>query len=293
MTSTLAALAEDEENKEIVGEFMRTRLSEERRSLDPAIFLARLIEVIPGAREEERKARRAALTLVLSAERLLLPILAFENPLTFEIGNELSALLEQMQQTDSILRERIAEARAIPQLPLVDQLLHISNHLLGARLSVQSALVARAAEEQARLKALAEQAAETPQQIERTSFPWKKIAKYAAAAIVLIVFAGLSLRALTLKSTAADQRDRDVQVLDIKEMPGASTIVGARQKGKMLVVVVSNAWVAWTDDQKKEQLEALLHYGEPLGVDTVMLVDSKGVQRGSVANAKVTLDAPH
>lgn len=292
LTSTLSALAEDDENKEIVADFLRTRLSEERRSLDPAIFLARLLEVVPGARDEERKARRLALALILNAERLLLAILDIDNPLTVEIESELSALLPQMQQTDSILRERIAEARAIPQLPLVDQLLHVSNHLLGARLSLQSALVARAAEELARQKALAEQKDVTPHKAERTHRPWRKLARYAAAAVVLIVFAGLSLRALTLRSTAGDQRDKDVQVLDIKEMPGASVIVGARQKGQILVVVVSSAWVSWPEDQKREQLEALAHYGEPLGVNTVMLVDSGGSQHGSIANSKVTLDSP-
>jgi hypothetical protein len=143
LSETLAVLAEDEENKPIVAAFLRTPLSEERKSIDPTIFLAPLVEQEPGQREEERQARRGALILILRAEKLLVTKLAFDDPITAGTEAELAELLELMQQTDSTLRRLILEARAASQLALVDQLLHISNHLLGSRLSMQSAIVAR------------------------------------------------------------------------------------------------------------------------------------------------------
>jgi len=100
----------------------------------------------------------------------------------------------------------------------------------------------------------------------------------------------LTNSALTLRSTASEERDKEVQILEVKEMPGASVIVGARQRHQLMVVIVSDAWAKWPDDQKREQLDALHHYGEPLGADTVVLVDSGGAQRGSATNSGVSLD---
>jgi hypothetical protein len=293
LSLTLCTLAEDEENKEIISEFLRTPLSEERQSLDPAIFLARLPEVEPGEREEERQARRGALALILRSERerLVFSKLALDDPITAETETELAALLEEMQQTDSTLRRLIAEARASSQLPLVDQLLHISNHLLGARLSLQSALVERGAEELARQEELAREKAEAARAPKKAGINWWGIGRYAAAAVVLIVCAVLTMRALTLKSTAHEQRDKEVKILDVKDMPGSEVLVGARLKQKIMVVIVSPAWVRWPDEQKRDELKALLQYGEPLGVDTVMLVDSGGAQRGSVSDSHLTLDS--
>src|SRR5205823_5243388 len=129
---TLSGLAEDDENKEIISEFLRTPLSEERRSLDPATFLARLPEGVFEDDQEERQARRGSLSLILRSERLLRFKLGNDNPINAETEAELSELLEGMQQTDSVLRRLISEARAGSQLMVVDQLLHVSNHLLGA-----------------------------------------------------------------------------------------------------------------------------------------------------------------
>ena len=290
LSVTLCALAEDEENKQIISEFLRTPLSEERQLLDPAIFLAALPEAEPGDREEERQIRRVALSLILRSEKLLFAILSTEGPITPETESELPTLLEEMQQTDSALRRFISEARANSQLPLVDQLLHISNHLLGARLGLQTALVERGAAELARQEELARLNAALLAEPKKPGISWGHISRYALAVIILIVLAGLTMRALTQHSTAAEKRDKDVEVLDVSAMPGSEVLVGARLKRPILVVIVSPAWIRWPDDQKRDELKALLGYGEPLGADTVMLVDSTGIQRGNASKSHLTLD---
>jgi hypothetical protein len=290
LSETLAVLAEDEENKPIVAAFLRTPLSEERKSIDPATFLAPLVEEEPGQRDEERQARRGALILILRAEKLLVTKLAFDDPITAGTEAELAELLELMQQTDSTLRRLITEARAASQLALVDQLLHISNHLLGSRLSMQSAIVARSAAELARQEELANLKIELEAEPRRV-IQWGKMVKIAAVVLVMIACAYLTMRALTMPNVAAEGRSKDVDVLDVKALPGAEVLTGARLKRPVLVVIVGPSWNGWGDGQKREELKALLKFGQPLGVNTVMVVDSTGAQRGSANESNVNLDS--
>ena len=290
LSLTLRGLAEDDDNKEIISEFLRTPLSEERQSLDPAIFLAPLAEVEPGDRQEERQARRDSLSLILRSERLLRFKLSNDNPISAETETELSALLEEMQQTASILRRLISEARASSQLPVVDQLLHVSNHLLGARLRLQSAIVQLGAGELAR-QDLANKKAEIRPESKLPFRVKRKKQLLAVAAVLLIAFAGFVVRAFHERSAAAvAHRDKDVQMLDVKELPGPELLVNARLKSPLLVAVVSTAWANSPDDKKREELEALLRFGKPIGVDTVMLVDSSGAQQGSVSASHLSLE---
>jgi len=141
---TLSNLAEDDANKEIISELLRTQLSAERQSLDPVNFLAPLVEPL-SSHVDEREVRRNSLSLILWSERLLRSKLN-DNQIDESTEAELSEKMPKMQQTDSDLRLLISQARAGSQLRAVDQLLHISNHLLQARLKLQSVLVQRAAE---------------------------------------------------------------------------------------------------------------------------------------------------
>ena len=287
---TLCGLAEGDDNKEIISEFLRTPLSEERQSLDPTTFLAPLTEVVPGERQEERQARRGSLSLILRSERLLLFKLGNDNPISAETETEFSELLEDMQKTDSILRRLISEARAASQLPVIDQLLHVSNHLLGARLRLQSAIVQRGAGELAR-QGLANKKAETRHESKLPIRVVRKKQMLAVAAVLLIAFAGLTLRAFNVRSTAAvERRDKEVQILNVKELPGSELLVNARQRHGLLVAVVSSAWAQSPDDKKREELEALLRYGKPIGIETVMLVDSSGAQKGSASDSHLSLE---
>jgi hypothetical protein len=287
---TLCALMEDDDNKKIIAEFLRTPLSEERRSLDPVAFLAPLTEVVAGDRQEERQARRNSLSQILSSERLLRFKLSNNNPISPETESELSELLEDMQRTDLILRRLISEAREGIQVLVTDELLHVSNHLLGARLRLESAIVQRGTAELARHE-FANKKPETNREFEPPSHVGSRKRQIAIAAVLLLAVAVLMVRAYNVRSTVAiEHRDKDVQILNVNELPGSELLVNARLKRELLVAVVSGAWLNSPDDKKREELAALLRYGKPKGIEMVMLVDSSGAQKGSVSDSHLTLE---
>ena len=286
---TLSNLAEDDANKEIISELLRTQLSVERQSLDPVNFLAPLVESLSSGHVDEREVRRNSLSLILWSERLLRSKLN-ENQIDEGTEAELSEIMEKMQETDSVLRALISDARAGSQLHAVDQLLHISNHLLQARLSLQSVLVQQAAE-------LARQKL-SPKEVEfqeqapklRVSSLRKNKALAVAAVVILMVCAGLVFRAFNDRSNAAiSRRDKEVQMLNVKDLPGSEMLVNARTRRDLLVGVVSKKWETASDQEKTDELKALLRFGKPMGVLTVMLVDSSGSQMGSASESHLTL----
>ena len=286
---TLSNLAEDDANKEIISELLRTQLSVERQSLDPVNFLAPLVESLSSGHVDEREVRRNSLSLILWSERLLRSKLN-ENQIDEGTEAELSEIMEKMQETDSVLRALISDARAGSQLHAVDQLLHISNHLLQARLSLQSVLVQRAAE-LARQK-LGTEGVEVQEQAPklRVSSLRKNKALAVAAVVILMVCAGLVFRAFNDRSNAAiSRRDKEVQMLNVKDLPGSEMLVNARTRRDLLVGVVSKKWETASDQEKTDELKALLRFGKPMGVLTVMLVDSSGSQMGSASESHLTL----
>ena len=284
---TLSNLAEDDANKEIISELLRTQLSAERQSLDPVNFLAPLVEPL-SSHVDEREVRRNSLSLILWSERLLRSKLN-DNQIDESTEAELSEKMPKMQQTDSDLRLLISEARAGSQLRAVDQLLHISNHLLQARLKLQSVLVQRAAE-LARQKLGTEEVEVQEQAPKRVSSLRKNKALAVAAVVILMVCAGLVLKALNDRSNAAvSRRDKEVQMLNVKDLPGSEMLVNARTRRDLLVGVVSKKWETASDQEKTDELKALLRFGKPMGVLTVMLVDSSGSQMGSASESHLTL----
>jgi hypothetical protein len=285
---TLLNLAEDDANKEIISEFLRTQLSVERQSLDPVNFLGPLAEPLSSVHADEREVRRTSLSLILWSERLLRSKLN-ENQIDDSTEAELSETMPKMQQTDSDLRLLISQARAGSQLRAVDQLLHISNHLLQARLQLQSVLVQRAAD-------LARQKL-TPAEIDKPApapafFSVRKNKVLAVAAVVLLMaFAGLLFKAFYDRGNAAIlRRDKEVKLLNVKDLPGSEMLVNARTRRELLIGVVSSKWGTATDQEKTEELKALLRFGKPMGVSTVMLVDSTGGSMGSASESHLTLE---
>jgi hypothetical protein len=286
---TLSHLAEDDENKEIISEFLRTPLSVERQSLDPVNFLAPLAEPLPGDHPEEREVRRNSLSLILWSERLLRFKLGKDNHIDDRTEAEFSEIMTKMQQTDSVLRVLILDARVGSQLQAVDQLLHISNHLLQARLQLQSVLIQRTAE-LARQKLSPDEIEE--QAPEPAFFSVRKNQVLAIAAVVLLMaFAGLMFKAFYDRNNAAvSRRDKEVQLLNVKDLPGSEMLVNARTRRELLIGVVSRKWETATDQEKTEELKALLSFGKPMGVSTVMLFDSTGGQMGSASESHLALE---
>ena len=66
-------------------------------------------------------------------------------------------------------------------------------------------------------------------------------------------------------------------------------LVNARTRRDLLVGVVSKKWEMASEQEKTEELKALLRFGKPIGVSTVLLVDSSGGQMGSASESHLTL----
>ena len=255
---TLSNLAEDDENKEIISEFLRTPLSVERQFLDPVSFLAPFAEPLAG-HPEEREVRRNSLSLILWSERLLRFNLGNDNQIDDLTEAEFSEIMSQMQETDSVLRVLISAARAGSQSSAVDQLLHISNHLLQARLKLQSVLVEHAAELTRQKLSSEEIEVQEPAPKPTFSSLRKSKALAIAAVVILMVCGGVIFKAFNDRSNAAiSQRDKEVQMLNVKDLPGSEMLVNARTRRDLLVGVVSKKWEMATEQEKTEELKALL-----------------------------------
>jgi hypothetical protein len=111
-----------------------------------------------------------------------------------------------------------------------------------------------------------------------------------AAVVVLMVCVGLVFKAFNDRSNAViSRRDKEVQMLNIKDLPGSEMLINARTRRDLLVGVVSKKWETASDQEKTDELKALLRFGKPIGVSTVMLVDSSGSQMGSASESHLTL----
>lgn len=284
-------LAECEENKESIAEFLKIPFSPELASLDLATFLAPWPDLSSSPELSEKELRRKALSLILKAERMLRSKLFKDGVISSENESELYQLLEETQQVGSSLRELISRFRELDQPGPVDQLLHISNHLLGARLRVQSAMVRRGTVELARQE-LAQKKLNTPSNHNRAVRPHRARRRLAIAAVLLVGFATLTMRAFTLRNGFEEKRDREVRILNHRELPGAELLAAARVRHEILIGIVSPTWETATDARKREELQALLRYGAPQGINTVMLLDSAGFQKGSVSNSHLIIEAP-
>jgi len=79
-------------------------------------------------------------------------------------------------------------------------------------------------------------------------------------------------------------------MLNVKDLPGSEMLVNARTRRDLLIGVVSKKWEMATEQEKTEELKALLRFGKPMGVSTVMLVNSTGGQMGSASESHLTLE---
>jgi hypothetical protein len=105
-----------------------------------------------------------------------------------------------------------------------------------------------------------------------------------------MVCSGLVFKAFNDRSNAAiSRRDKEVQMLNVKDLPGSEMLINARTRRDLLVGVVSKKWETASDQEKTDELKALLRFGKPMGVSTVMLVDSSGSQMGSASDSHLTL----
>lgn len=285
-------LAQRFENREIIASYMKA--SPEVRKLDVAAFLTPLSEDPVAAGASDKDPRRNALKLIIDADDMLRSELVAEGAFGSDVEESLSQLLREMQAVGKDLRKLMGEALA--KRESADSWLYVSNHLLEAQLRLQSAIVRRSASEFARAEAArAARARASVTKIKARpatkGLPGSRTRKLLIAAAVLVAVVSLALRsAVQQMGVGVEKRDKEVRVLDPNELPGGDLLADARLRRNLMIGIVSDSWKLLGEDEKHKELQALLHYGEDKGINTVMLLDRAGQPVGSASPQQISTE---
>jgi hypothetical protein len=200
-----------------------------------------------------------------------------------------------MQAVEGNLREIMSAAPG--HSARKDALLYVSNHLLGARLRLQSAIVRRSASELARREAVRAAASSSrlaadstpPAKAQSFTFFSHRTRKLLVAAVIIIAVA--SLTAVLVRSANVEQTlTTDVRVLNPAELPGAEMLASARLRRDTLVCIVRGMWKHLPEDVKRRELESLSSYGKEKGLSSVVLFDEQGMAAGSADQGQITVE---
>jgi hypothetical protein len=292
---TLQELSALAENKELVESYLKRGRSAEARALDLNIFLAPLPEEEEVA-VAQADPRRRALDLIMRADDMLcFELTAQGDALPSHLEPRLAGLFGEMQAVEGNLREIMSAAPG--HSARKDALLYVSNHLLGARLRLQSAIVRRSASELARREAVRAAASSSrlaadstpPAKAQSFTFFSHRTRKLLVAAVIIIAVA--SLTAVLVRSANVEQTlTTDVRVLNPAELPGAEMLASARLRRDTLVCIVRGMWKHLPEDVKRRELESLSSYGKEKGLSSVVLFDEQGMAAGSADQGQITVE---
>jgi hypothetical protein len=286
MSPDLQMLCSNSELKPLVESFMKS--SAEVRKLDIHNFLSPLPE--ESDLDNEVELRRESLELILSADYLVRTELGKDCEPADDIEDRVDRLFSQMERSSDEVRDLIKEARNKDQNANYEALLQVYNHLMGARLRMQSAIVRRTASELSQ-----SQEEEIPQKISSHTYqesipvavPKESLAsrlgvnKWLVTAAILLIALALAFKFLYLDKAEVPKDGASVVLLNRSELPGSELISQAKLNGDLLLCEVNGAWAALPPDAKKEKLEALYEFAQTKGASILMVVNSKGTTVGS------------
>jgi hypothetical protein len=293
---TLQELSAQADNKAFIESYLKPGRSPEVRALDLKIFLAPVAEE-DGASTQARQLdpRPNALGLIMAADDMLRFELAAQgDALPSHLESRLAKLFGEMQASEGELREIMSAA--LGHNARKDALLYVSNHLLGARLRLQSAIVRRSASELARREAARAAAAAQlapadtqPSKHKTKGSSPKRLRRLLAAAVIIIALA--SLAALLIRRTSGNEGlDKEVRVLNPSELPGSEMIASARIRRDTLVCIVRGMWKHLPEEARRQELESLSRYGKERGLNSVVLFNEQGMPAGSAEQGQITVE---
>jgi hypothetical protein len=281
-------------NAEVLGELRNNSWSAEILALDLQMFLSAL-----PAENDVADVRCRALMLVLQADKLSSGALSTSDAIDSETERNLTDLLTEMQKLSSELQRLIKPNASNGASQEAEALLYVSNHLLKARLSLQTAIVRRSADEiaqqqeAARRKALREREFISMAAVKPAAKPIRRamVSKRLIAAAALMVFCAFGVRfALTTNGASDIKRDPSVVVLNSAEMPDGAFLADARISSDTLIGVVTEQWNVLSEKEKREKLTAWVQYAKKYGATTVMLINESGEPKGSGSQEEITID---
>ncbi len=286
MSPDLQILCSNSELKPLVESYMKS--SAEVRKLDIHNFLSPLPE--GSDLDNDVALRRDSLELILSADYLVRTELGKDCEPSDDIEVRVDRLFNQMERSSEEVRDLIKETRQKDQNANYEALLQVYNHLMGARLRMQSAIVRRTASELSQA-----QGSEATQTVVPTNYhevvavevPTESLASRLGVNKWLLVGAGIVMvSALAFKFLYFDKAEvpKDgaaVVLLNRSELPGSELIRQAKLNGDLLLCEVNDSWVALPPAARKEKLQILYDFAQAKGASILMVIDSKGATVGS------------
>jgi hypothetical protein len=283
-------------NAEVLGELRKNSWSAEIHALDLQMFLA----VLPAVDKHINDVRRRALMLVLQADKLSSGALSATDAIDSETERNLTDLLTEMQKLSSELPRLMKPPASNGASKANEALLYVSNHLLKARLGLQTAIVRRSADEiaqqqeAARQKALREREFISMAAGKPTAKPIRgaTISKRLVAAAAMLVFCAFGARfALTTNGVSDIKRDPSVVVLNSAEMADGALLSDARVTGDTLIGVVTDQWNVLSENEKRGKLAAWVQYAKKYGATNVMLINEIGEPKGGGSQEDIATNA--
>lgn len=296
LKETLEQVENRDENRVLVMMFRQSSAALQR--LDLRMFLSSLEFPADSQAEAEAvaEARRHALTLLISVDHLLHPAVAPEDESAENRGEKLSSLLAELRQTISDLQTMAGQS---VQHPAIVEVLHyITDCLSQSQQNLQAASFSHGASrfaqrQTARLQndsaAKSQKAAAARSAIGK---PLQLIGKYKwlIAATVLVAITGLLADFASADRGAVTRHNSDVQVVDLNQMPDGNLLKAARTRRGIMICLVSDRWAQLSADQQREKIKSWQAFGKTRGIETITLIDSRGVSVGSAYQDKITID---
>ena len=291
MSPDLQMLCSNPELKPLVESYINS--SAEVRKLDIHNFLSPLPE--DSDLQNDAELRRESLELILNADYLVRTELGKECEPGDDIEDRVDRLFSQMERFSDDVRDLIKETRHKDQNANYEALLQVYNHLMGARLRMQSAIVRRTASELSQSQDDNKQVAQktsaktatavqeaTPVAAPKESLTSRlAVNKGLLVAAVLVIALALGFKFLYLGTEEIPKDGPSVLLLSRTELPSSELITQAKLNGDLILCEVNNGWAALSPEARKEKLEALYEFAQNKGVSTLMVIDAKGVTVGS------------
>ncbi len=292
MSPDLQLLCADAELKPLVESYMGS--SSEVRKLDLHNFLSSLPE--DSDFPEEMTLRRESLELILSADYLVRTELGKGCEPGDDIEDRVDRLFSQMERSSDDVRDLIKETRHKDQNANYEALLQVYNHLMGARLRMQSAIVRRTASElsQTEEAELAQNgSSETYQEPIVVATPKESlssrfgVSKGMIAAAILVFALAVAYKFLYFDTAEVPKDGASVIQLNRNDLPGSELLTQAKLNGDLLLCEVNGVWKALPSNTRTEKLQAIYDFAQTKGASVVMVVDSKGTTVGSANKSGV------
>lgn len=288
-TATLEEIENAEGNRVILTMFRQSSPAVQR--CDLRLFLSPLA----GATDEavaHSHFRRHALTLIISADHLLQAEHRPDDESAESRREKIAGLLQEVRQAVTDVQQMAGQATQRAQPSIAAVLQDILNCLRQAQHTLQSASFSHLTSRRDRPANAAHPAVSESKAVAATTRAWQAVGKFKwlIVATLLIATAGLFTEFAAPDEQTVARQNADVQTVDLSQMPDGRLLKAARTRRTVMICLVAAEWSQLSAEQRREKIRAWQTFGRARGIDTITLIDARGVAVGSASPDKITVD---